>query len=401
MGNHTKKSWGAINGESDPPDLEHKLVFAAVSLDRSKDYRIYEILKGTLNWSLVLQIATQNGVFPLVYQRLLALAEKQIPMEEISRWKALFQVNTQNNLRLTWKLVECVKLLLSGGITCVVLKGPIYALQAYGNIALRNFSDLDILIHPIDFSNANDILEKSGYVPTIELDPRQKKYLFRTNNNCSYTLQGDIVELHWDIAPPGSILLFTPDQLWTNIISINILDQDINTLSLEDTILYICLHGAKHGWNQLKWIVDLANVSRSISEDAWYPLLDHAKQKGLFRQVCLGLLLAIDLVNADVPSEIRDQLNSNLVAQALVAQVKENLFKLSNARSPVDNYNFYMRSLERLQDRLYYLLGLIFKPEEADWLIISLPEKMYFGYYFFRPLRLLYKYGKAAFSTIS
>ena len=401
MGNQTIKSLGSVHGDKSSPDLESQLVFAAVSIDRSKDNRIYEILEGALDWSKVLQIAIRNGVFPLVYQRMMALTETQIPMEDITRWKSFIQINTQSNLRLTWKLVECIKILMNNGIKCVVLKGPVYALQAYGNLALRHFSDLDILIHPANYSKANEILENSGYTPTLKLDTRQKKYYIRSNNHYSYSLQGDIFEVHWDIAPPGSILLFTPEKLWPNLISIKILDQEIYALSPEDTILYICLHGAKHGWNQLKWIVDLAYLSRSLSEDGWHTLLEHAKQKGLFRQVCLGLSLAIDLVDAELPAQIRDQLRVNRVAQALVAKVKRSLFKLSSTPSPVDDYKFYLRSLERLPDRLHYLFSLIFIPEEADWLMVSLPETIYFMYYIIRPTRLLYKYGKAAFSRIS
>ncbi len=377
------------------PDLEHKLVFAALALDRSKDNRIVEILEGALDWSLVLQIALQNGVFPLIHQRIMPLAEKRISLEEITRWKALYQANTQNNLRLAWKLIEYIKLLSNNGIKCVVLKGPIYSIQAYRDLSLRQYSDLDILIHQTDFLKVDKILEQFGYFPTIKMDARQKKFVFRSNNHFLFAFQGDTFEVHWDITPPWSISRFTQKQVWPNIIPIIILDQEIYALSPEDTILFTCLHGAKHAWSQLKWIVDLAYLSQSYNEDEWLSLLEHAKRLGLFRQVCVGLLLAINVVDAKIPIKVRYQLNSNRSAQDLVSQVMDSLSKLTNNRSKINAYKFYWKSLDRWQDRLRYIISLIFIPEDTDWKMISMPENMYSAYYFLRPMRLLYKYVKA------
>ena len=174
-----------------------------------------------------------------------------------------------------------------------------------------------------------------------------------------------------------------------------ILDQEVYSLSPEDTILFTCLHSAKHAWSQLKWIVDLAYLSQSFHEINWLSLLEHAKRLGLFNQVCLGLLLAIKVVDAEIPIKVLDQLNSNRSAQELVSQVMVSLSKLTNNRSQIDDYIFYWKSLDRWQDRLRYIFGLIFVPEEIDWMKISLPEKLYSAYYFLRPMRLLYNFVKA------
>jgi hypothetical protein len=375
------------------PDLEHKLVFTALSLNRLKDNRLIEMLEYPMDWSLVLQIAIQNGVFPLVYQRIMAFVGKQMPLEEIARWKTLYQVNTQNNFRLTWKLIELIKLLINNDVECIVLKGPIYSLQVYGDIALRQFLDLDVLIHQTDFLNVDKILEQHGYVPSIKLDSRQKKFQLRSDNYFLYTFKGDSFEIHWDISHPWSLSLFTQQQVWSNILPITILDQEVYTLSPEDTILYICLHGAKHAWSQLKWVADLAYLSQSYNE--WFPLLEHAKQFGLYRQVCLGLLLAVEVVDTEIPINVLDRVKSNHSARKLASQVLANISKLPNNRSHISDYIFYWKSLDRWQDRIRYIISIIFIPEVPDWKKISLPENMYPAYYFLRPLRLMYKYIKS------
>jgi hypothetical protein len=395
------KGKALIKGNKFSIDLEHELVLASVSLDRSKDARICEILNGELDWSLYLRIATQHGVLPLCCQRLMTLAEYQIPPEETTHWKAALQANTQNNFRLAWKLVECVELLEKNGIECIILKGPVFALQAYGDLTLRQYSDLDILIHQIDFTKTYDLLVKSGYTPTLKFDKKQIKFKVRSDNHFSFTRQGDVFEVHWKIVGGGPPNPLPPEPIWEELSFVQVFDKDISCLSPNNTILFTCIHGAKHGWNQLKWIVDLAYLCQSFSEDAWTVILDIAKGKGIFRQVCLGLLLAEDLLGAVLPTRIHELIILDHHAQLLASQVKVNFFDNSSKPSHFDGYKFYMNTREQWQDRLLYIINLIFLPQSIDWLTISLPENLYFLYFLFRPIRLLYSYGRATISALS
>ena len=389
-----------IRGDKSSPELEQELVLEAVSLDRSKDERICKILEGTLDWKLLLSIATQQGIFPLCCQRIMASAEKQIPPEEIKRWKELLKVNTQKNLRLTWKLINCVELLANNGIECVVLKGPIYAIQAYAALGLRQYTDLDILIHRIDFPKAYDLLEKSGYVPAFKLDKKLKEFEIRTDNHFLFYHQGDVFEVHCEIGQREINYPLRAELMWQDLSVVHIFDKDVYSLSVENTITYACLHGAMHSWNQLKWIVDLAYLCQSISEISWPTLMDHARCKGLFRQVCLGLLLAEALVDVELPLLVHNQIKTDRFAQVLASRVKTNLFTISNEPPLIADLKFYLRTRERWQDRLKLLLDVIFIPKQRDWLTVSLPENLFFLYYVFRPLRLLYRLGKLVFTIL-
>ena len=330
----------------------------------------------------------------------MALAEKQIPLEEIKRWKELLKINTQKNLRLTWKLIKCVELLANNGIECVVLKGPIYAMQAYGAVTLRQYADLDILIHQIDFPKTYDLLEQSGYVPAFKLDRKLIKFEIRSGNHFSFIQQGDLLEIHWEIAPLANVHPLSAQQMWQQLISVQVFDKNICTLSPENTIIYTCLHGAIHSWNQLKWIVDLAYLCQSFSEKAWLVLFEHAKHMGLFRQVCIGLLLAENLVDVDLPLSVRQLIKTDRYAHVLASQVKASLFKRSYEPPLFVDFMFYLQTRERWRDRFFYLLTLIFMPKQQDWLLISLPEHLYFLFYIFRPIRILFKVVKKAISTL-
>jgi hypothetical protein len=377
-----------------PPEQE--LILACISLARSKEKRIYEILEGSLDWSRLFEIAAQQGIFPLIHRKLMALAETQIPPEDKIHWQKTSEDITKRNLRLTWKLVQFVELLSDHEIECVILKGPAFALQAYGDITLRQFSDLDILIHENDFPRVYDLLLQFGYIPISKLGSKQQKFHVRTDNHFSFNRQGDEFEVHWKIAPQENIHPLTQEKMWQELDSVMVYDKEIHSLSSANTILYACLHGAKHSWKQLKWIVDLAYLGQPLSEQSWLALLGQAKQKGFFRQVCLGLLLAEDLVDVVLPAGVRDLVNTDHEALFMASQVKADMFTEPEKPSQFAGYKFYFKTRERWQDRLRYLIDMIFIPKNPDWLTISLPEDLFFLYYVFRPLRLLYIIGKVA-----
>ncbi|MEK7856765.1 MAG: nucleotidyltransferase family protein, partial [Acidobacteriota bacterium] len=48
-------------------------------------------------------------------------------------------------------------------------KGPLLALQAYGDISMRRFGDLDVLVKPKHFKAAVDLLSANGFVPLNEV----------------------------------------------------------------------------------------------------------------------------------------------------------------------------------------------------------------------------------------
>ena len=58
------------------------------------------------------------------------------------------QANRLRDLELTGELARLLDRFRRDGIAAVPYKGPVLAAQAYGDVALREFVDLDILVHP-------------------------------------------------------------------------------------------------------------------------------------------------------------------------------------------------------------------------------------------------------------
>jgi len=56
----------------------------------------------------------------------------------------------------------------------------------------------------------------------------------------------------------------------------------------------LCVHGAKHFWERIAWIVDIAQLAGNCEVD-WALLSETAAKKGSTRVLLLGLFLAHDV----------------------------------------------------------------------------------------------------------
>ena len=88
--------------------------------------------------------ALAHGVFPSLYRWLSDSCPEATPPEVLAGWQQLYKTHARRNLKITAELISILTLFESQGIVAVAYKGPVLAAVAYGDIALRQFDDLDI-----------------------------------------------------------------------------------------------------------------------------------------------------------------------------------------------------------------------------------------------------------------
>ena len=115
-----------------------------------------------------------------------------------------FQHNTARNLLLITELCRVLEEFEEHGIAAIPYKGPALALQVYGDLKLRSFVDLDLLVRPGDATRAGALLIARGYRPHLDLSPAQESLLSRSECDRVYLREGRniVLELHWAVAPP-------------------------------------------------------------------------------------------------------------------------------------------------------------------------------------------------------
>ncbi len=90
---------------------------------------------------------------------------------------------------------------------------------------------------------------------------------------------------------------------------------------------------------------------------AWEVVMEHARAAGGVRILLLGLAVAQQLLGAVLPQEVVHRIQADPVVQALTAQVRAQLCaSLHGLPCTMDRHIFYLRTRERVQDRLRYFL---------------------------------------------
>src|SRR6185503_974491 len=69
-----------------------------------------------------------------------------------------------------------------------------------------------------------------------------------------------------------------------------------------ELLLVLCLHGTKHYWSSLGWLVDVAELLRSHPQLDWEAIDAGTRELGCVRRVAVGLRLAQELLDAPLPA---------------------------------------------------------------------------------------------------
>src|SRR6266446_1579218 len=294
----------------------------------------------------------ENSVSPGIRQ---ALADRQ-------RAQIFF------SLRLTAELFGLLELFSSQGIEALVVKGPVLAVQAYGDPAMRSYGDLDLLVRQRDIRRATELLRAAGFSPAVPLSAIDAgkipgQYLFSKPDSKL------IVELHNDLTLRYFPRRLPIEEFFARQIRVRLDAREAPALSVEDELVLICVHGAKHFWERLMWIADVAALVSRQTDIDWERVADSARAVGAERMLRTGLRLASDLLRAPLPDKVQAAVQDDLIASRLALQVSKWLPAAGSAPPGI-----FQRAAFRLRMRggfisaPVYLLRLSFSPTEEDWM---------------------------------
>jgi len=365
------------------------------SLDDRVAERLRHLLRPGLDWEYLVQMADRHCLVALLYVHLRDLAPSLVPQPVFSELRSAYHEYTRSNLFLTGELIKVLESFEANGIQAIPFKGPTLALRAYGEVGLRQFADLDVLVRKQDVPRVRELLIGRGFKPTTELTRGQQAALLRFD--CAYNFdnqRGVMLDVHWNFVEQHFSIEMNADGLWDRLEPITIGDMQFMTLSTEDLLLILCLHGFTHLWERLGWICDIASLIDQQENIDWRLVMENANKLGLRRILMLGLVLASELLDASLPAEMRLAADGDAVVKRLAHQVEEQLFR--EHRTPPGLFEGAILDLkmrERKRDRLRSGVRLILTPRSYDWMSLSLPESLSFLYYLLRPVRLARKYG--------
>lgn len=345
---------------------------------------------GEIDWEFFFLLARRHSVVPLVYVQLERSASNLVPPPILTKFKQHYLENSARNTVLTNELCRLITKFADAGIDAIPYKGPVLAQFAYGNIALRRFVDLDVIVRKSDVLQAREILLDEGYAPTKSLSLSQQELLLRTQHNLQFSRDNHrlIVELHWDVAPRLFASSVNTDLLWQELITIDLNGTTVKIFPADDLLFSLCVHGSRHLWERLAWICDIAELIARHTID-WSTLLERARAADNERMFLLGPYLAERLLDAPLPDEIKQRCASDPRLASLAENVIDHLFNgtthVPATSREIFKYNLGVR--KTLSARARYLLYML-RPTDGDLASHSLPASLNFAYYFTRPFRL-------------
>ena len=353
-----------------------------------------------LNWKDVLELAKRHSVVPLLYTSLIQ-SRRLVPPEVLEQLRIESSKIAGRNAVLKRELLHILKLLQQNSFDVIPYKGPVLTETLYGNVGLRHFDDLDILVHKKDFDRVKDLLLNSGFVPKksiAKITPAQEKALMSVQYTYDFINERSRtpLEVHWRFLPKSFSLDLDLEAIWQRCSRVTYESLSVPVFNKEDLLLNLCIMGAKKSWDTLSRVCDVARlISRSADLD-WNSAIQRARDAGAERILLVGLHLATILFEVSIPDPVAKRLGGDANVQELSDSIVRTMFLADHhtfVRSDDQFQPMHYRIRERFSDRFRYCYRLALTPGLGEWNAIALPGYAYWLYYPLRPLRLA---GKAA-----
>jgi hypothetical protein len=348
----------------------------------SREPGLAAILALPLNWDLVLRLADHHRVMPALYA---AVSERSdVPASIHAAIYSRFRTQARKVLCFSAELARILRQFADHHIPALAHKGPALGQLLYGDPAMRQFGDLDVLVRAADVPRARSALKGLGYGPQIELSARQEKAYLSSGYEYVFGLntEPNLLELQWQILPRFYAVNFDMEALFRRSVEIELDGTRHRTLGKEDLMLVLCVHAAKHEWAQLGMLRDIAALGRF--ELDWERIVAEAKRLGIERILRISLLLTHELLGHELQLETFSDGVSGLV-RSIQSKLAE------GTQSETESLRYFrtmMRVRERWRDRLRFLFRLAVTPSSGEWEAISLPDSLFWLYRGVRLLRL-------------
>jgi hypothetical protein len=338
----------------------------------------------------LLALARRHRLLPLL-ERNAAEAGIRISEAEHRELKSETLRTAARNLLLSSILLQVMEAMRARGISALSYKGPVVAVWAYGELGLRVFEDLDVLVRRRDLPLAAGTLRNLGFRlhhPRGDSDaplavPTEYHFPFWRER------EGVLVELHCRLAPYYFLGRADAGQNLARVVPASVGFGAFPVLCVEDLLLALCFHGAKHAWQWLSMIADIALLIARRPEIDWDVLWLRAGELGARRMVLCSLALAERAFAVPVPAGLaaaakRDSEVLTVTARAM-AGWQSNAFGPAAVAVP----RFHVRCFDRRRDRFRYVALLALAPNWDDIEWVLLPRALTPLYWLLRPLRLL------------
>src|SRR3954454_10195402 len=227
------------------------------------------LLEGELDWDWITDTAERHGTANLLHRVLASGYADRVSARVLAELGRTAHLQALRNELLAQSLADLVPAFAADGVRVLAFKGPVLAVGVYGDLALRSFGDLDLLVHRRDYRRAGRLLVRLGY-------PRVRSLRWEA------AFQRDLtaIDLHRALTSPRFPVRLPFGQLWERRQAVTIAGVAVPALSSEHLLIALCVQVAKDAWEnrvRLEKVCDVAELVRGATDLNWDQLLHDAE----------------------------------------------------------------------------------------------------------------------------
>lgn len=365
------------------PELRLIIEILAADHETAGSYHANGDSLEAIDWPLFLNYVHHHRIHGLLYRQLKSMDAQWLPDEVWSALRHEYVANTYRMMHMAGELERVCENLVKRSIRAIALKGPVLADMLYSDLSMRSSKDLDILVPLADLEQAESVLRELGYELYIDVPRIFRDWTWKAHHvTYMHADNGVQIELHWRL---NGDLNTEPtfDELWERR---QIYSDHISVLSQQDLLLYLIIHGARHGWFRLRWLVDIDRLLRSTERwEELLPYIHYYQARDLTGQ---ALILTTTLLKTPLPT-IFSHLTDSRHAMRIAGRSLEFIGEIVNYHKPPNkqiakNFDSYKLLLKTKRGLLKYFLHRLY-PNSWDSRVIKLPRALIFLYVPLRP----------------
>lgn len=318
-----------------------------------------------LDWEGVLSLAETEGLAPALGFALDG-GDVATPAAVRARLRRRVAESRARHLLMSRGLARVLAGLDTAGVPAIVLKGPVLAETIYPDPGLRPFSDLDLLIRPVDLARADDLLLRLDHVRVA--DAHSFSFDRAYDGATLYEAPDGVrVDLHWRLLTEPRFA-WNDDEaaaVWERAVAVPVAGRTALGLGPEDLVLFLAAHLAvHHALAGLLWHWDLALLlaRRGPSVD-WDVVVSRATRWRVRRSLFFALENVARLFDVRAPASAM----AALAPRGMRAAVAAGLLRRPSVRHhPRFEYLLPLLLIDRGRDLAEPLRQIVCPP--TDWL---------------------------------
>jgi hypothetical protein len=283
---------------------------------------IHAVASEPLDWARLLRVAARHQIISLIHDGL-RQTRPDVPPEIADEINVQARALVRENLAMAREAMRLQRLFDQAELPVLFVKGAALAVLAFRNLGLRSGDDIDLLVPYDALPAATAVILRAGYRrfdPPPDINDAQLRLVMPLRKDLGFVHRatGRRIELHWRLFLNPHAMAESSLMAESRVVPLSGA-AGVRTLGEDDLFAYLCMHGALHWWNRLKWLADVNALLASTPQNGLERLVRAAEARGAGRAAAQALLLCRKLFQTPLPSSLTATLDQSVTMRWLQA----------------------------------------------------------------------------------